>query len=417
MRPHPPAAGKPKRPVDPHRWGRRLLCACTLVALAGLPSCRCKGGKQEPGPASSPGPITLRPSRMVPEGGAVFIAVRTAAGIKQLRIGSDGKTQVYGEEKEELTSLAASVPARPEICRVVNRHADPPGSGPTRSVVQRVDLTARGGLPPELDLGPGNPSAIAVIADKCIVAFAGKVDAFDFRTQPPVRTTIHAYDKPDPKPIDTFARDGSLVVGVDDFVEPKFAFVYDVDAAATLRPRYAGSLGSLTNGVYGEAVLADRWLVAMSAERFRGGESQGIQLFHVGDTELTPQGRADESKSDDEKVKPELIAGTEMTPWRAVGVAGDRILLCASKRGILALPPNLPRGAKAQVIDTGLCRDMLVVDDYLYVLRSNGLHEPGRIEVMVMSGGALQRRFQQDLGVWAREIIRPSSRRRTSEDE
>ncbi len=405
----------------PRRVLRHPMLGFILITVLGtLPGCPCgrAGPESGPNPAQSgptttePGPKTLRPARILEPDATGFVAIDTVDGIQELRIASDEKVDVFVAAQQETSLLAAMLPSRPEICRVrLDRSAEGADSSVRRSV-QWLDPTKPSDTPRQVDLGAEDPSAILAMGDRCLVAFTGKVEVFDFKTQPPGRKTVHSYDKPASKPIDTFAWDRQVVVGVDDWVMPKFAFVYHLETDGSLRPKYTSNLGTLTNGVYGEAVLADGWLLAMTYEGYRGGESQGLQLFSVGEAELKQRGRADESTSTDGKEKT-VLAGADMTSWRAVGIAGDRILVCASARGILTLPPDLPKGAKAETLDaSGRCDDMLVVDERIYVLDAGNSRKPGQLRAYTFSGGKLQRQFERDLGVMAREIVHPSSRQR-----
>lgn len=389
-----------------------LGTAIVFAVLSFVPACRC-----QPSVATDSGPKTLRPSRILSASAATFVAIDTETGLQELRIAADGKVEVFAEARREYSMLSAMLPSRPEICRV---RTVPPAdrADPTRHrSVQWFDPTKPSETPAQIEIGTDDPSAIMAMGDRCVVAFKGKVDVIDFKARPPARRTIHTYDQPASKPIDTFAWDGRVVVGVDDMVMPKFAFVYELGADGALSAKYTGQLGHLTNGTYGDAVLADGWLVAMTYERYRGGETQGLELFRVGPSELKPEAKVDESRADDDSKKT-VLAGNDMTSWRALGVADDRILVCASKRGILSLPPGLRKEAKAQALDVGgSCDDMLVVDDRVYVLASPGARKPSVLLGYSFSGGKLDKLFERPLGVWANEIIHVSSRIRHIPEE
>ncbi len=228
------------------------------------------------------------------------------------------------------------------------------------------------------------------------------------RPEPLLRVALPGY-----KPVDFFLRAGDRVHGVDDIVVPQYLVSFALGGEAGVEPAPIRVLPSLINGRYQQGTVVGDRLYLSWRYSHRGGVGQGLGLFdpgqlpepseHSSPFDLLGEGidplvgvtEHDPRYTDG---APTLLAGTQFSEWRGLGLLGGELLLGAGARGVLrlAVPLTDPPAAKLLEVD-GEVLDLQVADGRAFLLVRR---EDRQVELVVLErvGDRLEERARERVG-------------------
>ena len=275
---------------------------------------------------------------------------------------------------------------------------------------------AGGKEPAAISLAVDDISALMAVGSNLFVGAGRRVGVVNVGADKPVFRQLAERQEMGGKAYDLFARDGDLVVAIDDIVTPIWAELLSLhDGVKHLEP---WTLPSFINGTYGAAILRisernerNGTLFAYGGYGIRSGhgydltrlEIRGGKLEVGGDvilnsTRLEKPPVLEEHVSRSTGKAEKLIAGTEVTPWTGMAVhpaagAPEQVLLAAGKRGLLVVPAAFDPDTKATVVAglRGSVHDVTIIGATVYVL-SEGPNGKGWLSLLEHDGRSFQPR-------------------------
>jgi len=268
-----------------------------------------------------------------------------------------------------------------------------PNGEQARVVVERVDAPSPSVAAITIDCGPDAPTALHLARQTLFVGGTGTVSTADLgEARPSLRVAVtRAGDLR--KPYDLFVREGDALLAIDDVVRPVFADLFRLDERGAPTRLADLRLPPMINGHYRAVALQatgpDAWTAfavlpfgiidgtgqTLARLRLHDGRVEPGEDVTLNQTGTGPGVLEEFVPRGDPHSPPRLLAGSELTDFRAVAVAPDgvQVLVAADGRGLFVLPPTFERGSHPQVVDVGgACRDVIRVGDRAVALVANG---------------------------------------------
>jgi len=241
-------------------------------------------------------------------------------------------------------------------------------------------------------VGQVHPAALHLTADHLFVGQAARLSWIDpARPDGSPQELVH---RPEMglKAYDLFARDGDLLVAIDDVVMPIFADTIDLSSPSPLHKAGFELPGSV-NGSYAYAALHRRTstfasLYAIVPFHTIDGPGQNLMRLKLRDgAPLQPLGNLvlnsgasrsipviEEAISEHQRAVHQVVAGDRMTPWQGLAWTttsqGWAVLVAAGPRGLLVFPDDFESSTRPAVIEVGgACLDVAVAGGRVWVLR------------------------------------------------
>ncbi len=257
------------------------------------------------------------------------------------------------------------------------------------------------------------PSAMSVFNGIVYVGSAGQVTAIDMNQggRAQILHTDPTMDasKGQAKPIDFFVRLGPRLVAIDNVVVPKFAYVFERDAAGRMRFLYRDDLPEGVNEQITHGTGSGDAMFLTSRFGHRGAFGYRLYRCRVGASSIAnstvartafPRGTFAHDRT--ERVGPDLGG-----PWTGIAATQDRILLGGQHKGIVILDPDAPEAAR--FVDVGgTCDGLLLVGKTVLALVNAGRGTNSKIVAYHWNGATrtLERIREDTLTVRLRRIAR-----------
>lgn len=183
---------------------------------------------------------------------------------------------------------------------------------------------------------PEHPASVLADGSRVLVGIRGGMLMVDFGVVPPRVTTLHqSAQRRFQKPVDFIVALPRMLVGIDDVVIPKFAFVFDLDAEKTPTFSRVVDMPAGVNAHYTAAVpYRTEHMVLAESFGHRGGFGANLQVAHVTARGISLEG-AQESEMRGGGDSFRGFAGETFTEWTGLGVIGDTAIIGAGSRGVL----------------------------------------------------------------------------------
>jgi len=376
----------------------RVVFAIILVALSVAAGC-----KKDPMPGPTPGPSTPAATKddvMVPrdegfqeplQSHLLLSRSDTSAVEASFLAVKLGPTLAVGPRYSVPAAPLAQVPGRFRAIASVSGstavHAVRKG---TSWQIERRTLE-KGENPPAIDLVVDDVSALLAVGPMVLVGGGTRVGIVDTRAAEPSFRKLAAREAMGWKAYDLFARDGALVVAIDDVVSPIWAELLSLEDGGKHVAPY--TMPSFINGTYAAAALRVNDVENRNGSLFAFGrygilDGHGHDLTRLeirsgklevkdgvvlNSTPMSDPPVLEEHVSRDTGKPEKLVAGTEVTPWTGMALYPgtgqvEVVLLAAGTRGLLAVPASFGPSTKAEVALAGQVSDVLVVGAVAYVL-------------------------------------------------
>ena len=379
-----------------------------LIVLATSLGCGSTESKVEPAAApaaAAPSSVPITPPKIVeppkieppsPVSPSFVAGARThillarhddaAANVQVRAVALDG--MVVGDE---MVHPAMVHPEQPDQFVMVAGHGGGKdwATGESEGDAWRVVLREIGKAETKDVLVPHRPAALHIAGPTVIVGAGPMVGSISLSSPELGFSVAREREDMRGKAFDAFTRAGDWLVAVDDQVTPMYADSFALEIGGRPIHRAGWEMPGVINGHYVHPVLVraptggrDGTLFVVAPYGIMDGHGHDLAALSIrGDAlevpaDFTVNARRSESPPVLEEHVPRgtrkplsLAAGSEYTPWNGLAVLGEQLFAAAGTRGLLAIPVTFGPDTKATAIDVGgECRDVLVVDDAIWVL-------------------------------------------------
>lgn len=276
--------------------------------------------------------------------------------------------------------------------------------------LERRSLNDGKALPP-IALALEDISSLMAVGDVILVGAGEQVGIVQTNAKEPAFRKLAERKGMQGKTYDLFARDGALVVAIDDVVTPIWAELLSLEEGGKHLEPY--TLPSFINGTYAQALLRvsdeskrDAILFAygnygimdgnghdLTRLEIKGGKLQSGADVILNSSRLAEPPVLEEHVSRQTGKPVKLMAGVEMTPWTGMALwpsrgAPEHILLAAGARGLLKVPANFDPDTKGSRVSSvgGVVLDVMSVGNIVYVLTEHP-KGTGNLVVLGHKGG------------------------------
>ena len=246
--------------------------------------------------------------------------------------------------------------------------------------------------PRSIPLDLDSITGLLAVDHRVVVGSGNRVGYVDTSADAPSFTLL-AERRGAGKAFDVFARDGDLIVAIDDEVSPIYAELLTVRGDREITHLEGWNMPTFINGVYRLAALSisdakarDGVLYATGSYEIMSGDGQDLTAIPIRGGKL-PGGLAEvlndgsgvsnppvieEHVSRGSGAVEKIVHGKNMTMWTGLAVtAGSprQVALAAGSRGLLLFPGDFDHQTKATAADLGgACHDIITVGEDTYAL-------------------------------------------------